>query len=117
MLFLSQIRDWIRQLAGDSAENYYIGKMNAKEKSVGVFQLSSRPPTMAIGQSSGWFLHSILTIYIFILSTCFMPSLSALIRMTAAYTNGSLNLRSIMKGRDTNVSNSFGSLSLLRKSV
>lgn len=54
MLFLSQIRDWIRQLAGDSAENYYIGKMNAKEKSVGVFQLSSRPPTMAIGQPSSY---------------------------------------------------------------
>lgn len=52
MLFLNQIRDWIRTL--DAAENYYIGKMNDKEKSLGVFQLSPRPPTRAIGQDSSY---------------------------------------------------------------
>ena len=52
MLFLNQIRDWIRTL--DAAENYYIGRMNDKEKSLGVFQLSPRPPTRAIGQQSSY---------------------------------------------------------------
>lgn len=52
MLFLNQIRDWIKDF--DAAENYYIGKMNDKEKSLGVFQLSPRPPTRAIGQESSY---------------------------------------------------------------
>lgn len=52
MLFLNQIRDWIKNF--DAAENYYIGKMNDKERSLGVFQLSPRPPTRAIGQQSSY---------------------------------------------------------------
>ena len=52
MLFLNQIRDWMKTF--DAAENYYIGKMNDKEKSLGVFQLSPRPPTRAIGQDSSY---------------------------------------------------------------
>lgn len=52
MLFLNQIRDWIKDF--DAAENYYIGKMNDKERSLGVFQLSPRPPTRAIGQDSSY---------------------------------------------------------------
>ena len=52
MLFLGQIRDWIKTF--DAAENYYIGKINNKEKSLGVFQLSPRPPTRAIGQDSSY---------------------------------------------------------------
>ena len=52
MLFLGQIRDWIKTF--DAAENYYIGKINNKEKSLGVFQLSPRPPTRAIGQQSSY---------------------------------------------------------------
>lgn len=58
MLFLSQIRDWVKGF--DAAENYYIGKMNDKEKSLGVFQLSPRPPTKAIGQDSSYEVRRIL---------------------------------------------------------
>ena len=52
MIFLSQIRDWIRTF--NAAENYYIGKMNNKERSIGVFQLTPRSPTRAIGQPSSY---------------------------------------------------------------
>ena len=52
MLFLNQIRDWIRLL--DAADNYYIGKMEVKDKSLGVYPLSPRPPTIAIGQQSSY---------------------------------------------------------------
>ena len=34
MIFLSQIRDWIRTF--NAADNYYIGKMNNKERSIGI---------------------------------------------------------------------------------
>ena len=49
---MNQIRDWIRTL--DVADNYYIGKMNSKDKSLGVFQLTPRSPTRAIGQPSSY---------------------------------------------------------------
>lgn len=52
MIFLSQIRDWIRTLF--EVDNYYIGKMNSKDKSLGVFQLTPRSPTRAIGQPSSY---------------------------------------------------------------
>ena len=52
MLYLNQIRDWIKTF--DAADNYYIGKMNDKERSIGVFPLSPGPPTRAIGQESSY---------------------------------------------------------------
>ncbi len=52
MIYLSQIREWVKTLS--AAEHYYIGKMDRKEKSLGVFQLSPRPPTRALGQASGY---------------------------------------------------------------
>lgn len=53
MLFLNQIREWIATL--NAAENYYIGKLDAKkDKSIGVYQRGARPPTMSIGQASSY---------------------------------------------------------------
>lgn len=49
MLALSDIRDWLKTLG--VAENYYIGRLDAKkEKSLGVYNLARRgSPIMAIG--------------------------------------------------------------------
>lgn len=49
MLALSDFRDWLKTL--DVAENYYIGRLDAKqEKSLGVYNLTRRgAPIMALG--------------------------------------------------------------------
>lgn len=49
MLVLSDVRDWVKTL--NVAENYYIGRLDAKqEKSIGVYNLARRgAPVMAIG--------------------------------------------------------------------
>ena len=53
MLLLSNIRDWLKTF--NAAENYYIGRLDAKkEKSIGVYQLPPRPPTVSIGQKSSY---------------------------------------------------------------
>ncbi len=53
MLYLSNIRDWLKTFG--MAENYYIGKLdNKKDKSIGVYQLGARPPTIAIGKLSSY---------------------------------------------------------------
>lgn len=52
MIYLSEIRDWIKQFG--TAEHYYAGKLDAKqEKSLGVYQRKNlAPPVRAIGQQS-----------------------------------------------------------------
>ncbi|MEG0380029.1 MAG: hypothetical protein RR614_16240, partial [Eubacterium sp.] len=50
MLLLSDIRDWIKTL-NTGAENYYIGRLDAKkDKSIGIYPLKvSGTPEVALG--------------------------------------------------------------------
>nr|WP_302857483.1 minor capsid protein [uncultured Ruminococcus sp.] len=52
MIYLSDIRDWLKSVA--EAEHYYIGKLdNKQDKSIGVYSLKqSGTPTRAIGGES-----------------------------------------------------------------
>lgn len=54
MLYLSDIRDWLKTF--DIAENYYIGKLDSKkDKSIGVYQRKTvSPPIKALGQLSSY---------------------------------------------------------------
>ena len=50
MLYLHEIRDWLKSF--DAADNYYIGKLDAKkERSLGVYQSNgSYAPVVALGR-------------------------------------------------------------------
>lgn len=54
MIYLSDIRDWLKTLI--SADYYYIGKLDGKkDRSIGVYQRKNpAPPIMAIGQMSSY---------------------------------------------------------------
>lgn len=54
MIYLSDIRDWLKTLI--TAEHYYIGKLDSKQdKSIGVYQRKNpAPPIKAIGQESSY---------------------------------------------------------------
>ena len=54
MIYLSNIRDWLKTLI--SADFYYIGKLDGKnDKSIGVYQRKNpAPPIKAVGRSSSY---------------------------------------------------------------
>lgn len=53
MIYLSEIRDWLKTF--DIAENYYIGRMDGrKERSFGVYQRGSSPQRVCIGMPSSY---------------------------------------------------------------
>lgn len=53
MIYLSEIRDWLKTF--DIAENYYIGRMDGrKDKSIGVYQRSNSPLRECIGMPSSY---------------------------------------------------------------
>ena len=53
MIYLSEIRDWLKTF--DIAENYYIGSMDGrKDKSIGVYQRGNAPLRECIGMLSSY---------------------------------------------------------------
>lgn len=54
MIYLSEIRDWLKTF-DIAAENYYIGRMDGrKDKSIGVYQRSNSPLRECIGMPSSY---------------------------------------------------------------
>lgn len=54
MIYLSDVRDWLKTLI--SAKFYYIGKLDSKnDESIGIYQRKNpAPPVIAIGQPSSY---------------------------------------------------------------